>query len=362
MLDANNPFLTIFEGSPLGMALSDLSGKLLQCNKAIQKMLGYTEQELKNKKFTDFTHPEDIPREWELFQQAMLANGDHYRLEKRYIRKDGSLCWGRVNTSIVRDAAGVPQFFIRVVEDINQQKLAQEKVAHWQKEMARMDRLNLLGEMAAGLGHEVRNPLATVKGFLQLMASKEDCTQYLHYIQLMLEELDRANDILSEYLTMGSDRPTELTLQNLNTIIKAILPLIQAYAWQKNQWARVELAELPNLPLNGKEMRQVIHNLARNGLDAMAEGKLLTIKTLVDKDAVVLAVQDEGSGIAPEIMGKLGTPFLTTKENGTGLGLAICYGIAARHNAKLTVETGTEGSTFCMRFPLSIISSHNVDK
>ena len=92
-------------------------------------------------------------------------------------------------------------------------------------------------------------------------------------------------------------------------------------------------------------------NLYRNGLEAMSPGKVLTISTYMeDENYVVLAVRDQGEGIKPEILEKLGTPFFTTKDNGTGLGLGVCYAIAARHHAKIEIQTGPEGTTFFVKF------------
>jgi signal transduction histidine kinase len=110
------------------------------------------------------------------------------------------------------------------------------------------------------------------------------------------------------------------------------------------------LGVVQELLLDEKEIRQLILNLVRNGLEAMPVGKKLTISTYMEKGEVVLAVQDEGGGIGSEMLDKLGTPFFTTKEYGTGLGLAVCYSIAARHNAWIEVDTGPGGTTFYVRF------------
>lgn len=100
---------------------------------------------------------------------------------------------------------------------------------------------------------------------------------------------------------------------------------------------------------NEGEIRQVILNLVRNGLDA-SQSSELTIRIFNDGEEIVLAVQDKGKEISPDVLEKIGTPFFTTKDNGTGLGLAVCYGIAARHNAKIEIQTGLNGTTFFIRF------------
>lgn len=218
------------------------------------------------------------------------------------------------------------------------------------KEIARLDRLNLVGEMAAGIGHEIRNPMTTVRGFLQMLGEKDDCTKYKDYFSLMIDELDRANSIITEFLSLAKNKAVEFKTQDLNHIVKVILPLISADAIVTDKHIEVDLDDIPMLLLDEKEIRQLILNLVRNGLEAMSPGGILTIKTFSEGDEVVLAIMDHGKGIEPDVLEKIGTPFFTTKDNGTGLGLAVCYSIAARHDAAITVDTGPIGTTFNVRF------------
>jgi len=217
-------------------------------------------------------------------------------------------------------------------------------------EMSRFEGMNLVGEMAAGIGHEVRNPMTTIRGFLQILINKKDCIKYLEYYELMIEELDRANAIITEFLSLTKERLVHRHTKNINVIIKSLLPLIEANAILANKYIEVELADIPDFLLDDKEIRQLILNLVRNSLDAMSPGGHLTIRTYVEGDDIILAVQDQGTGIDLEVLKKIGTPFFTTKEHGTGLGLAICYSIAARHNAVINVETSDKGTTFSIRF------------
>ncbi len=220
----------------------------------------------------------------------------------------------------------------------------------FEKEMAQLDRLNLVGQMAAGIGHEIRNPMTTVRGFLQLLGEKEEYVEAKSYFELMIEELDRANSIITEFLSLARDKAVDLNPLFLNKIIENIQPLLQADAMVSDKEIVLELQETRALMLDEKEIRQLLINLVRNGLDAMPDGGKLTIKTFMDGEEVVLAVQDEGCGIKSEDLEEIGTPFFTTKENGTGLGLATCYSITARHNAVIDIDTTPSGTTFCVRF------------
>ncbi|MBC8016340.1 MAG: PAS domain S-box protein [Sporomusaceae bacterium] len=240
-----------------------------------------------------------------------------------------------------------------IARDIAERKRLQNKMAH-------LERLNLVGEMAAGISHEVRNPMTTIRGFLQVLMNKKECSKYLEYYKLMIEELDRANAIITEFLSLANERLSCRRLQNMNEIVKSLRPLIEADAIVANKYIKVELAEIPELLLDEKEIRQLILNLVRNGLDAMSPGDYLLIRTSMEGDKVVLSIKDQGMGIDPKVIEKIGTPFFTTKEQGTGLGLAICYRIAVRHHAAINVESSNKGTTFFIKFnkTSSLASSH----
>jgi signal transduction histidine kinase len=210
--------------------------------------------------------------------------------------------------------------------------------------------INLAGEMAVGISHEIRNPITTVRGFLQLFSSKSEFMRYKEYFTLMIDELDKVNSIIKEFLLMAKNKKVDLRMRDLNMIVKDLYPLIQADALISDKNVDVELGVIPALLLDEHEIRRLILHLASNGLEAMFPGGKLTIKTYKDGEGVVLSVQDHGYEIAQDILEKIGTPFFTTKDYGTGLGLAVCNSIAARHNGVIQVETSPSGTTVFVRF------------
>jgi len=219
-------------------------------------------------------------------------------------------------------------------------------------ELARLDRLNLIGQMAASIGHEIRNPMTSVRGFIQLLGSKKEYQNDRSYFDLIIEELDRANSIITEYLSMAKNKRVDLQLKSLDYLVTTIYPIIMSDANLREINIHLDLNNPPKSLIDVNEIRQLILNMVRNGMEAMSMQGTLTIGTMLEEENVLLYIKDEGHGLNPEVIEKLGTPFFTTKANGTGLGLAVCYSIAARHKAKIDFDTGSSGTTFYVRFPL----------
>jgi signal transduction histidine kinase len=194
--------------------------------------------------------------------------------------------------------------------------------------------------------------LTTVRGFLQILSEKIESDNFQEYFQLMIQELDRATGIITEFLSLAKNKPISLEIKDLNRIIYALSPLIEANAIVANQTFNIQTEEIPPLKVDEKEIRQLILNLARNAIEAMGESGHLLLKSERTEDEVILSVKDTGPGIEPNVLEKLGTPFVSTKANGTGLGLAVCYSIALRHNAVIQVNSAPSGTTFMVRFKI----------
>ena len=220
------------------------------------------------------------------------------------------------------------------------------------RECQRLERLNLVGAMAAGIGHEVRNPLTTVRGYLQFLSGKEKFRDCAEMFNLMIGELDRTNAIISEFLALSKNKAVKLEPRNLNTIIRAIYPLLAVDALEANKSINLELQEdIPLLDLDEGEIRQLIINFVRNSLEATADKGQVRIKTRGRGQDVLLIVQDNGTGIPASVIEQIGTPFVSTKDHGTGLGLSVCYSIAARHRATIDFQTSEQGTVFLVCFP-----------
>ena len=334
------------ELSPSIIIITDFKGNIEYTNQKFKQVTGFSSDDVLNKNIDDLII--NLEKEY-LHVWDAVRSGEEWSGELYSKKKNGELYWERVSVLPFRNNENIITHFLKVSEDITERK-------QMEKEIARLDKLNLVGEMAAGIGHEIRNPMTTVRGFLQFLGSKEECAKFKGYYDLMIEELDRANSIITEYLSLAKNKPLHFSIFNLNSIITTLFPLIQADTLKRNNNVTIEIKDIPDLLLDENEIRQLILNLVRNALEAMPSSGDLTIRTFLDKDNVVLEIQDEGEGIPPEVLEKIGTPFFTTKDDGTGLGLAVCYRIAARHNAKIDVKTGSTGTTFSVRFKLNLIN------
>ncbi|WP_213023439.1 PAS domain S-box protein [Brevibacillus reuszeri] len=332
-------FRIIFESSPCLISILSLEdGRYIDVNPGWLGFSGYEYSEIKGKAFDILQMTAASDKE--------AAQGYSFDLQKpvhnakiSYVTKSGETREGLMSTKIIyiEGETCVLCFITDITERVR-----------LESEMIRLDRLNLIGEMAAGIAHEIRNPMTTVRGFLQL--SNHSPHNPLQYIDLMLNELDRANAIITEFLTLAKNKVNDKQIQDLNAIIESLFPLIQAEALLSDKYISLELGDCPPLAMDEKEIRQMILNLALNGLEAMSAGGRLSIKTHTENQKVVLEVRDQGTGIKPELIQKIGTPFFTTKETGTGLGLAICYSVADRHHAEIEVKTDHTGTIFFVRF------------
>lgn len=329
-----------FELSHDLLCVVDYDSCFKRVNQAFESLLGYSKDEIVGTKVHDYVHPEDI---------HLLSIENNTRLNDnitlvnyvtRILCKDGSYKWIEWTNTPVQEE----QLFCVVGRDISERKKTQQ-------EMARLDRLDLIGQMGAGIAHEIRNPMTTIRGYLQLLGAKSELRAYKPTLETMISELDRANSIITEFLSLAKSIPTEQRPQNINDILRKLYPLLEADTFSQNKQIVLETQETPDISMDDKEISQLILNLCRNGLEAMEERGTLTIRTYTDDEDVVLSIQDEGYGIPSEYFDKLGTPFYTTKENGTGLGLATCYSIANRHNSKIDIESGPNGTIFNVRFP-----------
>lgn len=339
----------VFDGAALGIALADAEGHILESNPALQAMLGYRAGELRGMVFTDFTHPEDVTADLDLYQELVAGKRERYSLDKRYIHKDGQVIWARLVVSLVRHGLE-PGYAIGLVEDITEQKQMQAALLNAEK-------LAIAGQLGASLAHEINNPLQSVIGCLGLadknLAEGADMTRYLHVAR---EELRRAAGIVAQFRDLHRiSEPEEKKATDLNALLEQVLLLCK----EKCEECRIKVGwntadDLPPISLVPDRMRQVFLNLILNALDATPEGGRLEVSTspTTEPPGVCIYFVDSGSGIAPDVLPHVFDPFYSTKTQGLGLGLYITSNIVEMHGGHIDVSSRLgEGTTFSVWLP-----------
>lgn len=223
-----------------------------------------------------------------------------------------------------------------------------------EQQMQRSDKLATIGKIAAGIAHEIRNPLTTLKGFLQMMDNRfraKDMSAELGYTEVMLKEVERVNSLVSELLMLSKPHRVEKALCTVQGLFSEINPLLEAQALLRGIDYITNVQDVPPVYGDPSMLKQVVLNLAKNAMEAMENGGKLCIEVESRDDSVVIHVSDSGPGIPYYQMDKIFDAFFTTKEKGTGLGLPICQRIIADHGGEIRVSSKGFGSTFSVLLP-----------
>jgi len=244
---------------------------------------------------------------------------------------------------------------LREVEERTERKKCEAR-------MVQTEKLSAVGQLAAGISHEINNPLGVILGFAQGMARQITPGDPLELpVKSIEREAIRCKNLVQDLLTFSRSTPMELKSMDLNEAVKGALSLIQAQAKFRQVEVRSELTpHLLSILGSKNQIQQVVVNLANNGLGAMAAGGILTIRTELIKISppywACLKISDTGTGIPPEILGKIFDPFFTTKPvgKGTGLGLSLVNEIVQKHSGTIDVQSNPGCTEFCIKFPTKI--------
>lgn len=220
----------------------------------------------------------------------------------------------------------------------------------------RSEKLAVVGQLAAGLAHEIRNPLTTVKGFCNLIREKSLEQKTVDYINVLLPELDRVCDLVKEFLLLTKPAAPKLNALLLQELARGTITLMQSEAVLKDIILINDVAQdLPPIQGDHEQLKQVLINLILNALEAMANKGSIFLRAYQNADRkIIIEIEDSGNGIPSEKISKVFEPFFTTKEEGTGLGLSIANQIVQSHQGKLTIRSiEGKGTTVAIELPLS---------
>lgn len=333
-------FMRVFNAGVSMMTIKTLGGIIIDANKSWLKTTGYSKEEVVGKSELDIMIWAN--EQTKVTIHNLLRHGPIYNYEVEFQTKNGHTHIGLLSIEKINTSSGT--YYLEAITDVTKQK-------ELEREMAKLDRLNMIGQMAAGISHEFRNPITTVRGFIQMLSGRKELANIKDYFDIMIEEIDRANSIITEFLTLSKNKSLNLKEGNINICINKLFPMIQAGAFNDDKDVELELTEyIPDILMDESEIRQLILNITRNAIEASPPDGVIQIRTYTEGNEVILAIKDQGHGIDPETLSQLGTPFFTTKVDGTGMGLVICNRIAERHNAKIIIDTGANGTTFLVKF------------
>ncbi len=487
LLTSHELYHQLFGCAIIAMAIVSLDGRLLMVNTSLCRLFGYTEEELIGLPIQELSHLDDVETYGELCEQTLRDERESSQKESRYVHKDGSMIWGFVQVSFVRDTEAYPNLVVVQIQDVSERKRLEHKLEEsrrsyqsllnynqnqlilnavsegmfgidehfgttfWNKaaeyltgytyeEMVgknpylvltracgtdkdlqiknetilyrtmlegvcdcsneifykkngdsfpveymtspildqdqiigvvlsfkditerqrteellhRSDKMSLIGQLAAGVAHEIRNPLTTLKGFMQFL--HQGAVNKKEYYDIMMSELERIELITTEMLVLAKPQFIHYQPKSIENIIKSVITLLETQAIINNiQFVVAMEHHLPLVHCEENQLKQSFINLIKNAMEAMPDGGQIDIQLfLVGDKTVRVLFQDRGYGIPEDVLARLGEPFYTTKEKGTGLGIMITNKIIEDHHGQLVVESKVgEGTVVSVTLPIT---------
>ena len=327
----------IFSDLGLGVLTVNEVGKITYLNKEAQELLLVREN-----------WDTAGTRVFQPLLQETLSNHTHFKQHQVQIPFPGGARIYSVNTAPLFHEEGGLSGAVCVFQDETRKRVLEN-------ELLQMEKFSLVAELAAGIAHEIRNPITTLRGFLQILSKEFRAeTRGAEYCAMMIEEIDRANTILKEFLLLTKPTAPKVREADLHVVLEEIFLLIESKSLLENVEIRKCYAKkLPLVMVDPAQMKQVFLNLATNAIQAMPDGGHLTISTSEEEGKAVVRFSDTGFGMEESQMKKIFDPFFSTKEQGTGLGLTISYRLIEAHNGKLSAEsTPGKGSVFTVELPV----------
>lgn len=342
---------TIFNTISDGIIVVDNKGRIKNVNQGLCRILGIDEKEIINKNLYNLLNEWDSDNENKMLPGIVIESLETQRefrqQEKMFIRNTDVL-YLAVSTYILRNKNKNLIGVLAVIHDFTQRKKLEQQLMH-------VEKLATAGQMAAELAHEIKNPICSIKGLIQIM-SKKHCLEDSKYYGVITSEIDRISVLLQRFLALTQNKP-KLAKTNINSLVEEIVPLAESYAESKNIDINVDMQrEMPSIYADRENIRQVIVNIVQNGIDALPRDGKMNISIWYDQinDLIKMEFKDNGNGIKPEYLDKIFEPFFTTKDNGSGLGLAISHKIIENHCGKLFAFNNLDGgATFVIELPVT---------
>lgn len=339
LIQGDSQYKILIEDSPDGIAIFR-NGKILYVNNTLVKMAGaLTKKDLIGKFTLDF-----IP---EKYHNTVIENSQ--RIDKgipvglfkiEMIRLDQKVIEIELKGHHTTFEDRYARYYI--IRDVTHRRQMEQLLMHSEK-------LSMAGQLAAGIAHEVRNPLTTIKGFLQLLNSRE---KSLPYSKVIFSEINRIELILKELLLLSKPQKAKMDLIDFKGLLQNVILLLNTEAIMHDVHIKLTYtSDIEKINADPNQLKQVFINFIKNAIEAMSDGGVIRVAVLQDKENLLIHIIDQGIGIPKEHLDKIGSPFFTTKENGTGLGMMISKQIIARHNGTMNIKSNSSGTTIQVHLP-----------
>ena len=354
LIETKNFLESIVEKAGDAISVVDLEGKVLYWNEGAEKIYGYRKEEVLGKNVSEFLYSRDekLKAEEEKWMEQLMArvkNGAVIpNVEVKRHNKEGKEIITSMTISPLKDAEGRIVGASRICKDITHLKKAEER-------LLLAERLSSLGELTAGVAHELRNPLAGIKINTQVLSRKKDLPEMEKKLLNSTQDgIEKIQKIVDDMLHFAKPKPSHFKEEDINEVVKESMAVLQTKL-KKGNISPVfeERQRLPKVRIDIHQIQQVLINLMLNAMQAMERGGTLIIRTFAENEGGVgVEVRDTGVGIPRLHLKKIFDPFFTTKSEGTGLGLSISLKILENHGATIDVVSDEgKGSTFTIHFP-----------
>ncbi|WP_019123197.1 PAS domain-containing sensor histidine kinase [Brevibacillus massiliensis] len=331
----------------LGIVVLDRAAKIIEISQMACRLLGVERFHVLNQHIDKAF--EGIPEEHRLIKRELLKG---IKLQNK------AMSWTNnsqryellVNSNTLHDEAGRIVGAYVLFKDVTNLRSFEQKIE-------RSDRLAMIGQIAAGTAHEIRNPLTSIKGFLQLFLQsfgESGMERERTYTEIMLTEINRINSLVSEFLLLSKQRDVQYQIVDLNTVFEEILPIVNSEALLHGIDVQyLPAGQLPMVVGDTELLKQVFLNICKNGIEAMEKEGVLSISHHLDVegDKISIDIHDTGPGIPAYVIDKIFDPFFTTKEEGTGLGLSVCQKIIHDLGGQIRVSSKGYGTSFHILLP-----------
>jgi PAS domain S-box-containing protein len=327
------------------VAITDQRGRITQVNDKFVEISKYSREELIGQNHS-ILNSGYHSREFFKDLWRTIGKGSVWQGELCNRAKDGTNYW--LDTTIVPflDDNGKPYQYLAIRIDITERKRTEE-IIH------RQDKLAAVGQLAAGVAHEIRNPLTSMKGYTEFLTMDEEDENRKEYLEIILDEIERVDSIVEDFMVLAKPKADQMEIKNVIPVMGNVISLLD-YEARKNkvklhfQYTEEDMKAV----IDENRMKQVFLNFIKNGVEAMPNGGDMNVKINDEDDHIYISISDNGVGIPPEKLKKIGEPFFTTKQTGNGLGLMVSFKIIESHRGHIEIESRqNQGTTFTITLP-----------